>query len=91
MAEIIGRKQEIQELQRCYTSSESEFVVVYGRRRVGKTYLVREFFHQEFCFQLTGMYNQPKKVQLSNFAVTLDRFSGEHRLLPSDWMEAFNQ
>ena len=91
MAEIIGRKQEIQELQRCYTSSESEFVVVYGRRRVGKTYLVREFFHQEFCFQLTGMYNQPKKVQLSNFAVTLERFSGEHRLLPSDWMEAFNQ
>ena len=91
MPEIIGRKQEMQELQRCFNSAEAEFVVVYGRRRVGKTYLIREFFHQKFCFQLTGMYNQPKKVQLSNFAVTLERHSGEHRSLPSDWMEAFNQ
>ena len=42
MANIIGRKKEINELERLYRSENSEFVAVYGRRRVGKTYLVKE-------------------------------------------------
>lgn len=91
MTEIIGRESEKQELHRCYTSKESEFVVVYGRRRVGKTFLIRESFHNKFCFQLTGMYNQPKKIQLGNFAVTLEQHSGQHRPIPKDWIEAFCQ
>ena len=37
---LIGRQREIAELQRCFMSDKSEFVIVYGRRRVGKTYLV---------------------------------------------------
>ena len=44
MAKIIGRKEELQELQRLYESDRPEFVAVYGRRRVGKTFLVREMF-----------------------------------------------
>ena len=49
--QIIGRKEEIKELQRIYDSTSSEFVVVYGRRRVGKTFLVREFFQDMPWFQ----------------------------------------
>ena len=41
---IIGRKRELQILEQIYTSKQSEFIAVYGRRRVGKAFLVREFF-----------------------------------------------
>ena len=50
---IIGRNAEISELERLRDSGRSEFVMVYGRRRVGKTFLIREFFHNEFAFQVT--------------------------------------
>lgn len=45
MCDIIGRKKEIAELQRYYRSGRAEFVAVYGRRRVGKTFLIDEVFH----------------------------------------------
>lgn len=44
-SKIIGRREEIKEINRSYHSKEAEFVIVYGRRRVGKTFLIREFFH----------------------------------------------
>ena len=44
-------KQEQKELRRLYESDEAEMVVVYGRRRVGKTYLVRETFSERLAFQ----------------------------------------
>ena len=57
MAVIIGRKQEQKELNRLYHSDEAEMVVVYGRRRVGKTYLVNQVFAQTgFAFKVTGLY-----------------------------------
>ena len=88
-SKIIGREKEMQELQRCVQSSEAELVVVYGRRRVGKTFLVREFFNNSFAFQLTGLYNQPKSVQLHNFAITLSEYSHNPIQIPSSWLEAF--
>ena len=45
---LIGRDREISELQRSFDSDRSEFVIVYGRRRVGKTYLVDNFFNYEY-------------------------------------------
>lgn len=48
MKKLIGREREIQELQRCVDSGQSEFVIVYGRRRVGKTFLVDEYFKRTF-------------------------------------------
>ena len=54
MNAIIGRKQEQKELEKVYNSNKAEFVVVYGRRRVGKTYLVREYFNGEFDFYHTA-------------------------------------
>ena len=47
---LIGREKEIQELRQAYDSEESKFVAIFGRRRIGKTYLVREVFHDKFAF-----------------------------------------
>ena len=52
---MIGRKAEQSELMRMYESDESEFVAIYGRRRVGKTYLVRETFDGQFTFLHSGL------------------------------------
>ena len=64
MAKIIGRKEEQKELQRLYESDSPEFVVVYGRRRVGKTFLIREMFRDSMTFYHTGLsvYDDGSKV-----------------------------
>jgi len=53
---IIGRKREQEILQNCLVSDKSEFIVLYGRRRVGKTYLVREFFKIEMIMSLMSVH-----------------------------------
>ncbi len=53
--QIIGRKREIEDLKGLYNSREPEFVAIYGRRRVGKTYLVKELFKDQFKFWHTGL------------------------------------
>lgn len=55
MSKIVGRKQEIEELERLYHSDRSEFVAVYGRRRVGKTFLIKQALKDRFTFQHTGV------------------------------------
>ena len=52
---IIGRELEVQILEDCCNSNRPEFVAVYGRRRVGKTYLIRELFQERITFFLTGI------------------------------------
>ena len=49
---MVGRLKEVKELEKRYNSAQSEFVAVYGRRRIGKTYLVRETFGDRFTFAL---------------------------------------
>ena len=63
---IIGRSEEQQTLARIYASSKSEFVAVYGRRRVGKTFLIREYFESEMVFQTAGLAHQPVSRQLKS-------------------------
>ena len=55
MCQIIGRKQEIAELNRAFESGRAEFVAVYGRRRVGKTFLINEVFRDNMTFRHTGL------------------------------------
>ena len=55
---IIGRNSEKERLTRCMNSDSSELVVVYGRRRVGKTFLINEYFNYKFAFKLTGVYGE---------------------------------
>lgn len=88
---IIGREEEIRLLQRAYDSQESEFVAIYGRRRVGKTFLVRNVFGNKFTFQYTGVYNIPNKEQLEEFHRSLlSQGLSEDATLPKNWFEAFH-
>ncbi len=64
---VIGRKSEIGQIRKLYDSGKSEFVVVYGRRRVGKTFLVNQFFDNKFLFKVTGLAVKDKAAQLVKF------------------------
>ena len=89
---IIGRKNEILRLQKITESPKSEFVALYGRRRVGKTFLIREFFNYTFDFQVSGLANADTSQQLFNFHSSLSRQSRlffEHK--PKNWLEAFQR
>ncbi|MCF0182692.1 MAG: ATP-binding protein, partial [Muribaculaceae bacterium] len=68
---LIGREKEKRELMEVMSSNQSEFVAVYGRRRVGKTFLIREAFNYKFAFQHTGILDAPLKEQLKEFRESL--------------------
>ena len=68
---MIGRKNEIGMLQEALDSKQSEFVALYGRRRVGKTFLVTEFFNGRFAFHHSGLENATLKESLSSFREAL--------------------
>jgi len=68
MAQIIARQSEINILKKLSISGKPEFLAIYGRRRVGKTFLIREFFKtEEIYFHLTGVKDAPARKQLRNF------------------------
>ena len=60
---LIGREKEKEALLSAFESGQSEFIAVYGRRRVGKTFLIRETFEYTFAFQHTGILDAPLKEQ----------------------------
>ena len=72
---IVGRKKEIQKLDSILRSKKSEFLTVYGRRRVGKTFLLREYFDYTFDFQISGLANADTSQQLFNFDSALRKQS----------------
>ena len=86
---IIGRKEEKQELLRAYNSEYSEFVAVTGRRRIGKTFLIRETFGYKFAFQHSGLANQNTRAQLKEFRQSLLRSGMKKCRVPVDWSDAF--
>ena len=86
---LIGRKKEQAVLHNLLEKEESQFCVVYGRRRVGKTYLVRETFNYQFAFQHTGFAKSPLSKQLAGFRDSLQRACGQRFRIPRSWMEAF--
>ena len=88
---IIGRKIEKGMLEEVFSSKSSEFIAIYGRRRVGKTYLVRETFADKFIFEISGLANASTKEQLLNFGLTLKKTTGEEQKMPKNWLEAFAQ
>ena len=86
---LIGRKKEQKTLKSLLKSDKSEFVAIYGRRRVGKTYLVRETFNYYFAFQHTGTQNGSKTVQMEEFSKSL-RIAGMKEVpVMKDWYDAF--
>lgn len=86
---LIGRDKEIQELQQAYNSDESKFVAIFGRRRIGKTYLVREVFQDRFAFTYSGMANASTKEQLQRFYLSLKDYGYKSAVKPNNWIEAF--
>jgi len=98
MSTIIGRKKEIEELERLYHSERPEFVAVYGRRRVGKTFLIKQTLKDRFTFQHTGVSpvdqeNETNRLrtQLESFYYSMMNYGLEGFKQPKTWMEAFFQ
>lgn len=88
---IVGRKKEIEIMDQLLRSNDSEFLAVYGRRRVGKTYLIREKFGKSIVFECTGLLDAGLKAQLQNFWIELGRVytSAARKPVPESWLEAF--
>jgi len=88
---LVGRTYEQDVLNRCMASNESEFIAVYGRRRVGKTFLVRQFFSNSFTFYATGLADSPMKDQLRMFQQGLEEYGGVKLSPITTWMGAFQE
>ena len=88
--EIIGRQRERRTLERCERSRKPEFVAVYGRRRVGKTFLITEHFNNRFAFSLTGISNASVKEQLAGFRRALQKHYQGDAPAPDNWFDAFS-
>lgn len=90
---LIGRKKELTEFHRLMHTGASEFIAVYGRRRVGKTFLIREAFNNEFDFYITGMANASLATQLTNFHLAIKKYDSAGIITspPSNWLETFHQ
>ena len=87
---MIGRTAEIETMNRLFDSPESEFLAVYGRRRVGKTYLIRETFEGKFSFVHTGLPNVSTKKQIAHFYQSLKNQGLSQRKRPNNWFAAFD-
>lgn len=87
---LIGRIEEERILKTALESDQSEFIVVYGRRRVGKTFLIREAYDYKFTFQHTGIANVGTTEQLLAFRSSLRESGYDDCPVPSTWFEAFD-
>ena len=98
---MIGRKNEQELLQEAIDKDRAQFIVVYGRRRVGKTFLINEFFHNTYAFKHTAVSPlsenlKPKKnllkIQLKEFYYSLRSYGLQAgQPIPVDWFDAFHQ
>jgi len=86
---LIGREKEICTLRSCFNSEKSEFVAIYGRRRVGKTYLVKELFESHFTFYTTGILNGDRETQLRAWNNEISRFGRAPLPAAKNWIDAF--
>lgn len=86
---MIGRTKEKEILDHCNKSGRPEFVVVYGRRRVGKTFLIKEYFGERFSFYATGVKAKNTREQLKMFNISLKEYGCADKTIPKDWVEAF--
>lgn len=96
MDNIIGRQKEIRELNQVYESGKAEFVAVYGRQRVGKTFLIDECLEGKITFRHAGLSPVDKennknnlRNQLKHFYFSLQQHGMKKSKCPSSWMEAF--
>ena len=87
---FIGREKEQRRLLQALDTDNSEFIAVYGRRRVGKTYLIRETYGKNLVFQHTGLVSGNMKRQLKEFCMSLASAGFNGKCIAKDWYEAFH-
>ncbi|MBO7481688.1 MAG: ATP-binding protein [Bacteroidales bacterium] len=88
MDKIIGRELEYEKITTYMNSGRAEFVAIYGRRRVGKTFLVRKYFNDKFDFSTTGVIDGTREEELSVFYNSLCDY-GYTGKQPQNWIESF--
>ncbi len=88
---LIGRQKEQEILKEALHSREAEMVAVIGRRRVGKTFLIKEVYNQQILFEITGLQDTSLKKQLQHFSFTLSQYAKNEMPMkdPTNWLEAF--
>ncbi len=92
MIEIVGRGPEIRIIRKLEVSGKSEFLALFGRRRIGKTFLIRSLYQDNFTFYITGMANVSMQQQLINFNLSLRRQDPQNEWeAPTNWQFAFQQ
>lgn len=90
---MIGREYEIRQMHQLLQSYDGEMLAIIGRRRVGKTYLIRQTYSEFMSFEIIGVQNETNAMQLKNFYQKLKDYFGDKvpDKKPSDWLDAFNQ
>ena len=86
---IIGRKREIELIENCIHSNKPEFIAIYGRRRIGKTYLVKQLLGEKFSFYMTGVYQCSKNEMIAYFSEQLALYSGKKQTRPKNLVRGF--
>lgn len=90
MEQVIGRTDEKAILKKIEKSEEAELVAIYGRRRVGKTYLIRNSFSQSLTFEFSGIHHATLNQQLESFSLALTKANqGLQLAIPKSWLNAF--
>lgn len=92
MGKLTGRSYEIKLLTAALQSPDPELVAVFGRRRVGKTFLIRSVYENNLAFEFTGIHKASLNEQLQNFSLALQKASGQQLrpAAPVNWIEAFH-
>ena len=86
---LVGRREEIQSLNEAFQGKSSEFIALFGRRRVGKTFLINEVYRDKILFSHTGIYGKTLSYQLQAFYESLLGQGFNEFDKPENWMEAF--
>lgn len=91
MNTIVGRWKELEALNQYIQSEKAEFIAVYGRRRVGKTYLIRQSLGETLTFEVSGTIHGKKDEQMFNFTQALRRYGYQEEEIPTSWNIAFDK
>ncbi len=88
--DIVGRKETKETLKNCLLAPQSSLLAVYGRRRIGKTFLIRQYFNDSIVFDITGLHNGTMRDQLLHFRNTLVKSGYKDAIeTPKTWLSAF--
>jgi len=91
MEQLVGRTEEKKILENALSNAGAELIAMYGRRRVGKTFLIKSVFEKQLAFEFSGVHNANKKEQLEGFSIALQKAMGSSLKLaiPESWIAAF--